>query len=143
MICSYYSSVLLLDEEGTPLVNQEGMALFGHGRDSRPVVNPKDKYLTVGGKPLVGLDRPTPSTTTTTTTTTTATTTTTTTTTTAEPTTTEITTPEYTTEALPTCPPGTFAKLDKNGIPMVDDYGILDCYPSGELCKNISIFSMT
>lgn len=143
MICSYYSSVHPLDEEGTPLVNQEGIALFGHGRDSRPVVNPKDKYLTVGGKPLVGLDRPTPSTTTTTTTTTIATTTTTTTTTTAEPTTTEITTPEYTTEALPTCPPGTFAKLDKNGIPMVDDYGILDCYPSGELCTNIFTFSMT
>lgn len=115
------------------------MALFGHGRDSRPVVNPKDKYLTVGGKPLVGLDRPTPrTTTTTTTTTTTPTTTTTTTTTTAEPTTTEITTLEYTTEALPTCPPGTFARLDNNGNALMDGYGILDCYPSGELCINSS-----
>lgn len=111
------------------------MALFGHGRDSRPVVNPKDKYLTVGGKPVVGLDRPTPptpSSTTTTTTTTPTTTTTTTTTTTAEPTTTEITL-ESTTEALPTCPPGTFSRLDKNGIPVMDVNGILDCYPSGEL----------
>lgn len=128
-----------LDEQGTPLVNQEGMALFGHGRDSRPVVNPKEKYLTVGGKPVVGLNRPTPSTTTTTTTTTPittptpTTTTTTTTTTTAEPTTTEMTTLESTTDALPTCPPGTFPRLDKFGMPIMDVYGILDCYPSGEL----------
>ncbi|KAK3541896.1 hypothetical protein QTP86_008113 [Hemibagrus guttatus] len=133
----------IFDEEGTPLVNQEGMALFGHGRDSRPVVNPKDKYLTVGGKPLVGLDRPTPSTTTTTTTTTATTTTTTTTTTTAEPTTTEITTLEYTTEALPTCPPGTFAKLDKNGVPVMDDYGILDCYPSDEFLMETTMIHTT
>lgn len=120
------------------------MALFGNGRDGRPVVNPRDKYLTVGGKPVVGLDRPTPSTTTTTTTTTTptpTTTTTTTTTTTAESTTTEITTLESTTEALPTCPPGTFPRLDMNGIPVMDVYGILDCYPSGELFKSILTFS--
>ncbi|XP_026854748.2 fibronectin type III domain-containing protein 1 isoform X2 [Electrophorus electricus] len=123
----------IFDEEGTPLVNQEGVALFGHGRDSRPVVNPKDKYLTVGGKPLVGLDRPKPRTTTTTTatsTTTIATTTTTTTTTTPEPTTTDITTLEPTTTPLfPTCPPGTFARLDKNGFPKMNTDGILDCYP--------------
>ncbi|KAE8286796.1 Fibronectin type III domain-containing protein 1 [Larimichthys crocea] len=46
----------IFDRMGTPLVNEEGMALFGHGRDSRPVVNPKDKVLMVGGKPLLGLD---------------------------------------------------------------------------------------
>uniref|UniRef100_A0A4W4F5Z3 Fibronectin type-III domain-containing protein n=1 Tax=Electrophorus electricus TaxID=8005 RepID=A0A4W4F5Z3_ELEEL len=129
----------IFDEEGTPLVNQEGVALFGHGRDSRPVVNPKDKYLTVGGKPLVGLDRPKPRTTTTTTatsTTTIATTTTTTTTTTPEPTTTDITTLEPTTTPLfPTCPPGTFARLDKNGFPKMNTDGILDCYPDGEFRK--------
>lgn len=118
------------------------MALFGHGRNSRPVVNPKDKYLTVGGKPMVGLDRPTARTTTTTTTTTATTANTTTPTTpTAEPTTTEITTLESTTEAMPTCPPGTFSRLDKDGIPMMDVYGILDCYPSGKLFKCMLKFS--
>ncbi len=40
----------ILDDQGSPLVNQEGLALFGHGRDSRPVINPSDKYLTVGGR---------------------------------------------------------------------------------------------
>ncbi|KAK1888611.1 Fibronectin type III domain containing protein 1 [Dissostichus eleginoides] len=35
----------IFDHLGSPLVNQEGMALFGHGRDSQPVVNPKDKIL--------------------------------------------------------------------------------------------------
>ncbi|XP_076874082.1 fibronectin type III domain-containing protein 1 isoform X1 [Brachyhypopomus gauderio] len=120
----------IFDEQGTPLVNQEGVALFGHGRDSRPVVNPKDKYLTVGGKPVVGLDRPKPSTTTTTTATTTTTTITTTTTTTPEPTTTDRTTLEPTSSIyFPTCPPGTFARLDKNGFPTMDSDGILDCYP--------------
>ncbi|KAL6486392.1 hypothetical protein MHYP_G00057840 [Metynnis hypsauchen] len=120
----------IFDEQGSPLVNQEGVALFGHGRDSRPVVNPKEKYLTLGGKPVVGLDRPKPSTTTTTTTATTTTTTTAATTSTPEPTTTEMTTLEpTTTEAFPTCPPGTFSRLDKNGFPMMDKDGILDCYP--------------
>uniref|UniRef100_A0AAR2INC6 Fibronectin type-III domain-containing protein n=1 Tax=Pygocentrus nattereri TaxID=42514 RepID=A0AAR2INC6_PYGNA len=123
----------IFDEQGSPLVNQEGVALFGHGRDSRPVVNPKEKYLTVGGKPVVGLDRPKPSTTTTTTTATTTTTTAATTTTTPEPTTTEMTTLEpTTTEAFPTCPPGTFSRMDKNGFPSMDKDGILDCYPDGD-----------
>ena len=118
-----------LDHMGSPLLNNEGMALFGHGRDSQPVVNPKDKLLTVGGKPLLGLDRPRfrapikPQTTTTTVAPTT----------TPEPTTPEWTTEEITTAvAFPTCPPGTFAKTDEYGYPLTDEEGILDCYPEGE-----------
>ncbi|KAM6954099.1 fibronectin type III domain-containing protein 1 [Aplochiton taeniatus] len=107
----------IFDHLGSPLVNQEGMALFGHGRDSRPVVNPKDKVLTVGGKPVVGLDRPQPRTTTTAPTTT-------------LPTTTEWTTEDTTTpEPYPTCPPGTFSRTDDRGYPILDPDGILDCYP--------------
>uniref|UniRef100_A0AAR2L135 Fibronectin type-III domain-containing protein n=1 Tax=Pygocentrus nattereri TaxID=42514 RepID=A0AAR2L135_PYGNA len=134
----------IFDEQGSPLVNQEGVALFGHGRDSRPVVNPKEKYLTVGGKPVVGLDRPKPSTTTTTTTATTTTTTAATTTTTPEPTTTEMTTLEpTTTEAFPTCPPGTFSRMDKNGFPSMDKDGILDCYPDDEFWIETTMFPTT
>lgn len=124
----------MLDDQGSPLVNQEGLALFGHGRDSRPVINPSDKYLTVGGKPLVGLDRPKPRTTTTTTTT--ETTTTTTTTTTTEPTTTQMVTETLepsTLAAEPTCPPGLYSRLDKNGVPIMDADGIVNCYSEGEM----------
>ncbi|XDV42300.1 hypothetical protein PO909_010984 [Leuciscus waleckii] len=125
----------IFDDQGSPLVNQEGLALFGHGRDSRPVINPSDKYLTVGGKPIVGLDPPKPRTTTTTTTTKTTTTTTTT-----EPTTTEPTTTQMVTETLepstlaaePTCPPGLYSRLDKNGFPIMDADGILNCYSEEE-----------
>lgn len=118
---------------GSPLVNQEGMALFGHGRDSRPVINPKDKVLMVGGKPVVGLDIPHPRTTTTTTTTTTMAPTTT-----PEPTTTEWTTEEPTTAPpYPTCPPGTFSKTNEYGYPVLDPEGILDCYPEGEFLRKI------
>lgn len=103
------------------------------------MINPSDKYLTVGGKPIVGLDRPKPRTTTTTTTTTTKTTTTKTTTTTT--TTTEPTTPQMVTETLepstlaaePTCPPGLYSRLDKNGFPIMDADGILNCYSEGEI----------
>ncbi|XP_068071752.1 fibronectin type III domain-containing protein 1 isoform X2 [Danio rerio] len=129
----------IFDDQGSPLVNQEGLALFGHGRDSRPVNNPSDKYLTVGGKPIVGLDRPklrTTTTTTTSSTTTTPTTTTTTpTTTTAEPTTEMVTeTVEPSTLAAdPTCPPGLYSRLDKNGLPILDAEGILNCYSEDEL----------
>uniref|UniRef100_A0A3Q1EH17 Fibronectin type III domain containing 1 n=1 Tax=Acanthochromis polyacanthus TaxID=80966 RepID=A0A3Q1EH17_9TELE len=122
----------IFDHMGSPLVSQEGIALFGHGRDSQPVINPKDKVLMVGGKPVLGLDRPRPRTTTTTTITTTTTTTTTTTapTTTPEPTTTEWFIEESTTALpYPTCPPGTFSKTDENGYPILDPEGILDCYP--------------
>ncbi|XP_051510352.1 fibronectin type III domain-containing protein 1-like isoform X2 [Myxocyprinus asiaticus] len=128
----------IFDDQGSPLVNQEGLALFGHGRHSRPVVNPSEKYLTVGGKTVVGLDRPKPRTTTTTTTTTT-TSTTTTATTTSEPTT-EPTTTEMVTETLepttlaaePTCPPGLYTRLDTNGFPIMEADGILNCYSEEE-----------
>ncbi|XP_049613383.1 fibronectin type III domain-containing protein 1 isoform X1 [Syngnathus scovelli] len=111
----------IFDHLGSPLLNQEGMALFGHGRDSRPVVNPKEKILMVGGKPLLGLDLPHLRTTTTTTTRAPTTT--------PEPTTVEWTTAESTTEDLfPTCPPGTFAKMDEDGDLMVDSEGILNCF---------------
>nr|XP_023662533.1 fibronectin type III domain-containing protein 1 isoform X1 [Paramormyrops kingsleyae] len=119
----------IFDSQGSPLVNQEGLALFGHGRDSRPVVNPKDKMLTLGGKPLIGLDRPKLRTTTVQTTTTELTT---------LPTTTEMTTVEPTMKLTvepttiavhPTCPPGTYSKSDARGFPLLDMDGILNCYP--------------
>eukprot|EP00063_Salmo_salar_P086122 XP_014060957.1 PREDICTED: fibronectin type III domain-containing protein 1 [Salmo salar] len=123
----------IFDHQGSPLVNQEGQALFGHGRESQPLVNPKDKFLTVGGKPVIGLDRPKPRTTTTTTTTTRPPTTTTPDPTTL-PTTTEMTTEETTTMLVfPSCPPGTFLIRDENGFPMLDADGVLDCYPEDEL----------
>ncbi|XP_028858533.1 fibronectin type III domain-containing protein 1 isoform X2 [Denticeps clupeoides] len=120
----------IFDEQGTPLLNQDGMALFGHGRDTRPVVNPKEKYLTVGGKPIIGLDRPKPQTTSPTTTTPEPTTT-------AEPstfpTTTEMTTLEPSSfPVTATCPPGTFSVMDELGLPMVNVDGVLDCYPEDE-----------
>ncbi|XP_005454669.1 fibronectin type III domain-containing protein 1 isoform X3 [Oreochromis niloticus] len=122
----------IFDHMGSPLVSQDGIALFGHGRDSQPVINPKDKVLMVGGKRVLGLDRPRPRTSTTTTTATTTTTTTTTMapTTTPEPTTIDWTTEEFTTGfPYPTCPPGTFSKTDEYGYPVLDSDGILDCYP--------------
>ncbi|XP_045552033.1 fibronectin type III domain-containing protein 1 [Salmo salar] len=118
----------IFDHQGSPLVNQEGQVLFGHGRESQPVVNPKDKFLTVGGKPIIGLDRAKPRTTTTTrppTTTTPEPTT--------LPTTTEMSTEEtITMPVFPTCPPGTFLIRDEEGFPMLDADGILDCYPEEE-----------
>lgn len=113
------------DHMGSPLVNQDGIALFGHGRDSRPVVNPKDKILMIGGKPVLGLDLPHLKSTTTTAPTTTP-----------EPTTTEWIIEESTTaQPYPTCPPGTFSKTDEYGYPVLDPEGILDCYPEGETLK--------
>ncbi|XP_057678047.1 fibronectin type III domain-containing protein 1 isoform X2 [Corythoichthys intestinalis] len=115
----------IFDHLGSPLLNQEGMALFGHNRDSRPVINPKEKVLMVGGKPLLGLDLPHLRTTTTTTTRAPTTT--------PEPTTIEWTTEEYTTEEpYPTCPPGTYSKTDEYGDPVYDSDGILDCYSEDE-----------
>ncbi|KAK9531476.1 hypothetical protein VZT92_010899 [Zoarces viviparus] len=120
----------IFDHMGSPLLNQEGMALFGHGRESLPVVNPKDKVLMVGGKPVLGLDLPHLRTTTTrapTTTTTRAPTTT------PEPTTTDWIIEESTTALpFPTCPPGTFSKTDEYGYPALDAEGTLDCYPEEE-----------
>lgn len=116
---------------GSPLINQEGMALFGHGRDSRPVVNPKEKLLMVGGKPVRGLDLQHLRTTTTTTMAPTTT---------PEITTTEWTTVETTTPLLlPTCPPGTSSKTDENGYPLLDPEGILDCYLEGESLRGTNL----
>ena len=114
-------------------MNQDGVALFGHGRDSRPVVNPKDKMLMVGGKPLLGLDVPKRRTTTTTTSTTTSTTT-------LAPTTTEASTTEWTLPPFATCPPGTYSKTDEFGYPEVDEEGILDCYPIEGMKINLFFF---
>uniref|UniRef100_A0A672YWY0 Fibronectin type III domain containing 1 n=1 Tax=Sphaeramia orbicularis TaxID=375764 RepID=A0A672YWY0_9TELE len=114
----------IFDHMGSPLVSQDGVALFGHGRDSRPVVNPKDKVIMVGGKPVLGLDLPRRRTTTTTTW--------------APTTTTELTTPDWyleestTAMPFPTCPPGTYSKIDEYGYPVLDPEGILDCYPEGD-----------
>lgn len=116
---------------GSPLVNQEGMALFGHGRDSRPVVNPKEKLLMVGGKPVLGLDLPRLRTTTTTTMSPTTT---------FKVTTTEWPTEETTTPLLfATCPPGTFSRTDEYGKTVLDPDGVLDCYPEGESLKGIYV----
>ncbi|XP_032399019.1 fibronectin type III domain-containing protein 1 isoform X1 [Etheostoma spectabile] len=116
----------IFDHMGSPLLNQDGMALFGHGRDSQPVVNPKEKVLMIGGKPVLGLDLPHLKSTTTTTTTMAPTTT-------PEPTTTEWIIEESTTALpYPTCPPGTFSKTDEYGYPVLDTEGILDCYPEEE-----------
>lgn len=113
------------DHMGSPLVNQEGMALFGHARDSQPVVNPKDKVLMVGGKPVLGLNPPHARTTTTTTTMAPTTT--------SGSTTTEWTSEEYSTALpYPSCPPGTFSRTDAFGYPVLDPEGILDCYPEGK-----------
>ncbi|XP_034086600.1 fibronectin type III domain-containing protein 1 isoform X2 [Gymnodraco acuticeps] len=130
----------IFDHLGSPLVNQEGMALFGHGRDSQPVVNPKDKILMVGGKPLLGLDRHHHRTTTTTKATTTRATTTTTT---PEPTTTEWIIESTTAPLYPTCPPGTFSKTDEYGYPLLDPEGILDCYPEDEFLVQTTLPSTT
>lgn len=110
---------------GSPLVSQDGMALFGHGRDSQSVVNPKEKLLAVGGKPVLGLNVVRPRTIITTTTKAPTTT--------SEPTTTAWPTEEFSTALpYPTCPPGTFSKTDEYGYPVLDPEGILDCYPEGE-----------
>ncbi|XP_038137582.1 fibronectin type III domain-containing protein 1 isoform X1 [Cyprinodon tularosa] len=114
----------IFDHMGSPLVSQEGIALFGHGRDSQPVVNPKEKVLMVGGKPVLGLDVPLPRTSTTTTSAPTTT---------LEPTTTDWSTEDFSTaQPYPTCPPGTFSKTDEFGYPVLDPEGILDCYPEEE-----------
>ncbi|XP_033874675.3 fibronectin type III domain-containing protein 1-like isoform X1 [Acipenser ruthenus] len=121
----------VIDHEGTPLLNPDGLPLFGHRRDSSPVISPKGKsVLSVGGKPLVGLElRITTTIPPTTTTTTTTATTTTTPEPTIIPTTIEITTDVPTTPALPECPPGTYYKVDEDGKPVFGGQGILNCYP--------------
>ncbi|XP_072850808.2 fibronectin type III domain-containing protein 1 isoform X2 [Pogona vitticeps] len=116
----------IVDSKGAPIVSPEGLPLFGHGRFSKPVANAQDKpIISLGGKPLIGLEMikrtTTPSTTTTTTTTTTATTTTTTTT--PEPTTTE----PPTEKPLPTCPPGSYPEYDEEGNLVLGRDGRAEC----------------
>ncbi|XP_042302420.1 fibronectin type III domain-containing protein 1 isoform X2 [Sceloporus undulatus] len=117
----------IVDSKGAPIVSPEGLPLFGHGRFSKPVANAQDKpIISLGGKPLIGLEmvkKTTPPTTTTTTTTTAPTTTTTTTTTTPEPTTTE----PPTEKPLPTCPPGTQAEYDEEGTLLLGYDGLPEC----------------
>ncbi|XP_028628564.1 fibronectin type III domain-containing protein 1 isoform X1 [Grammomys surdaster] len=148
----------IVDLGGTPMVSPDGLPLFGQGRHGKPVASAQDKpILSLGGKPLVGLEvirttthLPTttmpPTTTTTTvpptttplpTTTTTRRTTTRRTTTTRRPTTTiratrrtttTTTTPEPTTPP-PTCPPGTLEHQDEAGNLIMGSNGIPECYP--------------
>lgn len=126
------SSFVLLDSKGAPVVSPDGLPLFGHGRFSKPVANAQDKpIISLGGKPLIGLEMvkktTTPSTTTTTVRTTTATTTTT-----PEPTTPEPTTTEPPTEKpQPTCPPGTYAEYDEEGNIVLGFDGLPECNSEG------------
>ena len=125
-----------LDEKGAPMVSPDGLPLFGHGRFSKPVASAQDKpIISLGGKPLIGLEMikrtTTPSTTTTTipptTTTTTTTTVATTTTTTPEPTTTE----PPTEKPPPTCPPGTYGQYDDEGNLLLGFDGLPECSTEG------------
>ncbi|XP_053448313.1 fibronectin type III domain-containing protein 1 isoform X2 [Nycticebus coucang] len=91
----------IVDLEGTPVVSPDGLPLFGQGRHGTPLASAQDKpILSLGGKPLVGLEviktTTHPPTTTTRPTTTTATTTT------RKTTTTMMTTTLRTTTPLPT-----------------------------------------
>lgn len=121
-------------------MSPDGLPLFGHGRFSKPVANAQDKpIISLGGKPLIGLEMvkkttpppttTTPTTTTTTTTTTATTTTTTTTTTTPEPTTTE----PLTEKPQPTCPPGTYAQYDDDGSLVLGFDGLPECSVEGNI----------
>uniref|UniRef100_A0A8D0G4I4 Fibronectin type III domain-containing protein 1 n=1 Tax=Sphenodon punctatus TaxID=8508 RepID=A0A8D0G4I4_SPHPU len=118
----------IVDAKGAPMVSPDGLPLFGHGRFSKPVANAQDKpIISLGGKPLIGLEMikktTTPSTTTTTTTTTTATTTTT-----PEPTTAE----PPTEKPLPTCAPGTYAQYDEEGNLVIGLDGLPECSAEGK-----------
>ncbi|EPY85243.1 hypothetical protein CB1_000390058 [Camelus ferus] len=138
------------DLGGTPVVSPDGLPLFGQGRHGKPLASAQDKpILSLGGKPLMGLEVirttthvPTPTTTTTTTTTRSTTTTTPrpTTTTTRRPTTTRTTTQTTTTAAtttttpepttpIPTCPPGTLERHDQDGNLIMSSSGVPECYP--------------
>uniref|UniRef100_A0A5F8G3H4 Fibronectin type III domain-containing protein 1 n=1 Tax=Monodelphis domestica TaxID=13616 RepID=A0A5F8G3H4_MONDO len=126
----------IVDMGGTPVVSPDGLPLFGQGRHGKPLASAQDRpVLSLGGKPLMGLEvikttrtptttstnRPTTTMSTTsrsTTTTTIATTTTTT----PEPTTPEPTIP------VPTCPPGTFEQHDDDGNLIMGADGMPECY---------------
>ncbi|XP_004440583.1 PREDICTED: fibronectin type III domain-containing protein 1 isoform X1 [Ceratotherium simum simum] len=136
----------IVDLGGTPVVSPDGLPLFGQGRHGKPLAIAQDKpILSLGGKPLVGLEvirtttlspitTPRPTTTTTprpTTTTPRPTTTTkrpTTTIRTTTQTTTTTTTPQPTTP-IPTCPPGTLEQHDEAGNLIMGSSGVPECYP--------------
>ncbi|XP_066103788.1 fibronectin type III domain-containing protein 1 isoform X1 [Saccopteryx bilineata] len=140
----------IVDLGGTPVVSPDGLPLFGQGRHGKPLASAQDKpILSLGGKPLVGLEvvrtttraptttaRPTttprPTTTTlrprTTTRQTTTTRRPTTTVRTTTQTATTTTTPEPPTP-LPTCPPGTLERHDEDGNLLMGSRGVPECYP--------------
>ncbi|CAD7691590.1 unnamed protein product [Nyctereutes procyonoides] len=139
----------IVDLGGTPVVSPDGLPLFGQGRHGKPLASAQDKpILSLGGKPLVGLEvvkttthapitttrpttttlRPTTATTSRMTTTTRPTTTIRTTTQTTTTTTTTTTTPEPTTPT-PTCPPGTLERHDEDGNLITGSSGLPECYP--------------
>ncbi|XP_054254232.1 fibronectin type III domain-containing protein 1 [Indicator indicator] len=124
----------IVDEKGAPMVSPDGLPLFGHGRFSKPVASAQDKpIISLGGKPLIGLEMIKKTTTTPTTTTRPRTTTTATTTTTTTIATTTTTTPEPTTteppteKPPPTCPPGTYGQYDDEGNLLLGVDGLLEC----------------
>uniref|UniRef100_A0A8D0RWX8 Fibronectin type III domain-containing protein 1 n=1 Tax=Sus scrofa TaxID=9823 RepID=A0A8D0RWX8_PIG len=100
----------IVDLGGTPVVSPDGLPLFGQGRHSKPLASAQDKpILSLGGKPLVGLEVIKTTTQSTT-----------------RPTTT--TTPEPTTPA-PTCPPGTLERHDEDGNLVMGSSGVPECDP--------------
>lgn len=133
----------IVDLGGTPVVSPDGLPLFGQGRHGKPLASAQDKpIMSLGGKPLVGLEviktttrapttteRPTTTPQPTATTRRTATTTRATTTTrTTTKTTTTTTTPEPTT-TVPTCPPGTLERHDEDGNLIMGSSGAPECSP--------------
>ncbi|XP_036982038.2 fibronectin type III domain-containing protein 1 isoform X2 [Artibeus jamaicensis] len=150
----------IVDLGGTPVVSPDGLPLFGQGRYGKPLASAQDKpILSLGGKPLVGLEvvkttthaptttaRPTttlrPTTTPRLATTTprlrTATRRTTTTmrpattvrsTTQSTTTTTTTTTTLEPTTPAPTCPPGMVERHDEDGNLLTGSRGAPACYP--------------
>ncbi|XP_036104445.1 fibronectin type III domain-containing protein 1 [Molossus molossus] len=135
----------IVDLGGTPVVSPDGLPLFGQGRHGKPLASAQDKpILSLGGKPLVGLEvikttTRAPTTTTRPTTTPRPTTTlrpritTHRTTTTMRPTTTIRTTTQTTTTTtttpVPTCPPGTLERHDEDGNLIMGSSGVPECYP--------------
>ncbi|XP_054426155.1 fibronectin type III domain-containing protein 1 [Pteronotus mesoamericanus] len=135
----------IVDLGGTPVVSPDGLPLFGQGRYGTPLASAQDKpILSLGGKPLVGLEvvkttthaptttaRPTtiprPTTTLRARATTRWTPTTTRPTTTVR--TTAQTTPPSTTTPAPTCPPGTVVRRDEDGNLLMGSSGAPACYP--------------
>ncbi|ELK34818.1 Fibronectin type III domain-containing protein 1 [Myotis davidii] len=102
----------IVDLGGTPVVSPDGLPLFGQGRHGKPLASAQDKpILSLGGKPLVGLEVVKTTTRATTTTTTTT------------------TTRVMPTTAVPTCPPGTLERHDEDGNLVMGSSGVPECIP--------------